>query len=472
MTASRRTVGWLCAIVLAGAGPAATVATAAVPACHGGVQQSATWNTSKTPLYEQEHETAGALDYRTSSDVMATDSADPRHVYVSNGQHVFRSLDGGCTWQLTWSLSYNAASNGGAFAAGLTRVISIHSVRDHVYLTVGDRHDSKTAVTGVATNLAYVSVPQPLWIIASDRIGDPWRVIPTGIVFKQPDINSTPGDGGGIYDPLLVSPSAPDVLYLRIPVVDSSSATTQLYRSGPVSGVWVPRALFSPTPSTTNPTAVNVNYHYCCVVDPQNPDELWAADNQAGLLHSVDGGASFAVVPGLGASASYTPEGGSPLPWSYLRVFHAAGRPAQIVVGRDREPIRKSDDGGRTFYLLPRFSPPLSPTGGWKQCKPPGSVYDLCEGWVADVVFGSSGNQLVAVGYSMANGTGHSLFRWDGSGRRGSWRHIDGQWSLDSVVNNLSVSRLAKGKVVPSVLISKANLYTPNPVFATSRSQF
>jgi hypothetical protein len=303
------------------------------PACgRAAAAKAGRWYAATPPMapYSDTHQKAfGATQ---SLHALGVDPADPRVVVVTDGDHVHRSDDGGCTWREVWRLPETAAAD--APGRDLAEITSVDVAR------VGGRSRVLLAVTatgwGWATGRTYA--------VRSDDGRTGWSVVGDPVAFA-----GTFDPQQGAWPPVVHSGSG-GVAYAAVP---SRIGTVSYARSADGGRTWT-----APLPDPGAPTAMTG-----FAVSPYDAGELWEWGGAHGrtpgeltrLRHSTDGGATWQQVdpwPAFGATRPY---------WYALDVaWPRAGAPARLVVlggsstqnGPPPPVLAWSGDAGRTFQQV------------------------------------------------------------------------------------------------------------------------
>jgi hypothetical protein len=243
---------------------------------------------------------------------------NPRRILLSNQRSLLRSLDGGCTWTLAFTLSTSTSAT--MLTTQLTALGGIPTTRiTQVAVPWGG--------SAAARSLVYLLVDAggglgEYAVLRSDDDGTTWHNVtpdPTGLA----GATRTPQPGEARY--LAVAPSSPATAYLCVNCyVNSLGANVPptLYVTRDKGATW--------TAATMPVLAANdtLGYYLTMTVDPADAASLWLRTAH-GLYHSADGGAHWTtalkdlpVVP-VDAAANYAP----------VSVFHRAGsRSASVVL--------------------------------------------------------------------------------------------------------------------------------------------
>jgi hypothetical protein len=304
----------------------------AAPCGRAAAVRAGRWYAAVPPLapYSDAHRTAFGTAQRLHA--ATVDPADPRVVVVTDGDHVQRSDDGGCTWREVWRLpATDAADAPGRDAAEVTSVDVAHVAgRSRVLLTV-------TATGwGWSTGRTYV--------VRSDDGRTGWSVV------------GDPAAFAGTFDvmqgswPPVVHSGAGGVAYAAVP---SPLGTVTYARSADGGRTWT-----APAPDPAAPTTLTG-----FAVSPWDADELWewgGAPTRTNatltrLRHSTDGGTTWQAVDPWPAFGSSRPD------WYALdAAWPVRGGPARIAVfggshldsGPPPPVLAWSADGGRTFQQV------------------------------------------------------------------------------------------------------------------------
>lgn len=288
----------------AGAGRAGQLLGCAVP---GQISASAGWLRSLAPTFDTGG--AGLAGY-------AVAPSTPREMLVTNGREIEVSTDFGCHWSPVFrtpalpSASYPFSSA----TATITSLSIGWSGRFYAVLT---------------------DPGHPHVLISADQ-GQHWQTGDQGILATDP--TATP--------PLLVAAPSPSYLYLVVhdaPAVAQAGAALPaaaadiLYVSTDGGSSWNPT---TPAASlaTSNPSLPQIND---LAVDPDDPQDLWAATS-AGLLSSQNAGGSWTQAQ-VG--------GGDPM--AVVNVFARPGQPAGVTAYDAAQPLAyQSLDAGSTWTSI------------------------------------------------------------------------------------------------------------------------
>ena len=260
----------------------------------------------------------------------AVDPVDPRRLLVTEGEHIYRSADGGCTW----SEVHHAPSTLGV-GINLNGEVVIHErIRQ---LEIAGRGDQRRAYAVMAPKENEAGA---IRVIVSDDGGSEWQERSAGLPPAYTRYDTTAiayCDGPCPTAVLAVSPGDPDVAYLAV----SEHATMSIYSTTNAGRTW------ARLPITT---AIGGGIGEL-QVSPEDPNELWGIFT-AELNHSRDGGRSWERPGGLTpVRGLHLSSGVSPQQVQVLRRRQFAASPY------DR--ISRSVDGGETFTDI-ELSDPIS----------------------------------------------------------------------------------------------------------------
>ena len=292
------------------------------------------------------------------------DPSNGRRLFVSDGETIQRSLDGGCSWTVVYSVD----KLGSEVADSVTQIVvsAPHHNRRLVYALV---QSPCTAEACGPIKLAG-RVPGSALLVSEDN-GRTWRNS-----FAVGAIGLPPMDAASV-EGVAIAPSDPNYVYLLI--TPYGYTTEELYRSADAGRTW---ALQSTSPA------------WPLAVDPTNANKLWAAEftnelnsAQSGnvLLHSVDGGVTWQMVPEVSGAIST------------ITVAHRPGKLAKIAVGYSSGGLVQSHDGGRLW--APTIGAP-SP--------------------VTSLAYGAHGHIVITTGDQGTSAGAPFVYS------RGSWRRING----------------------------------------------
>jgi photosystem II stability/assembly factor-like uncharacterized protein len=198
---------------------------------------------------------------------VAVDPQNPDTIYALAGGAIFKTTDGAANWARV----YSAATNGAAANPAVAVVIN--------------PQDSNIVYAGTANG-----------IIKSTDGGANWRTANTGL--PKPSL-SIPVYGSGCTTGLCVrvlaiDPLTPETIYAVVTSLPNTSSRVFKSIDGGVSWGDASSGLFV---SSDNPQDfTGYAYVTSLVIDPQNPDTLYAAANagsSSGLFKSTDGGANW-----------------------------------------------------------------------------------------------------------------------------------------------------------------------------------
>jgi hypothetical protein len=270
---------------------------------------------------------------------VAVDPGSLGVVYVTDGAHLLRTGDGGCSWVEV----YRLPGVPGTPDSDTAEIVSIDVAR------VAGRTRVLLAVDGVGGPLP---ATYRTYIVRSDDGVRGWTTVADVAGFV-----GTYSPSSGQWRPSVRS--AGGVAYAAVP---APGGGVGYVRSADGGRTWTPRTLPDPAaPALMHGFAVN----------PYDPDELWewggtrSVDDQVltGLRRSTDGGASWLPIdpwpmyadadkPGWVSADVFWPRKGAP-----ARVFVLA----DVIAGSGSAPLATwSGDGGQSFRLS---IPPLGASG-------------------------------------------------------------------------------------------------------------
>ena len=300
-------------------------------------------------------------DPRPGLTAHAVDAGDPRRLFATEGHAIARSLDGGCTWDEVHFVPPVPAGD----------VTADYATGSIIQLAVSG--------TGSTSRVWAMWAPEAntlgaIRMFVSDDGGDTWQERSDGLpaaYHKATDVNSPVigvqldcGSAGcQSSESLAVAPSDRDVAYVGL---RGNVSTGPFFRSTDGGRTWV---------TGRAPRGVG-----CCslgitdvVVDPEDARSVWIVET-GGLLHSPDGGQSFAYVefsPDANASAAglhLSRDAGPELNVSVLLRYRGddEGGPRLASVAR-------SSDGGKTF-TADELEEPISGTPALAQGGDPAQI--------------------------------------------------------------------------------------------------
>jgi hypothetical protein len=264
---------------------------------------------------------------------IGVDPVDPRVVLATDGDHLHRSDDGGCSWHEVWRLPATGAAD--APSRDTAEITSVDVAR------VGGR--SRVLLVVTATGWGW-GVGRTYAVRSADgRTG--WTVV------------GDPAAFGGVYD-RMQGPWAPaahsgagGVAYAAVP---SPLGTVAYVRTTDGGATWTVRGL----PDAATPTSMTG-----FAVSPYDADDLWEWGGAHGktpgeltrLRHSTDGGATWRPVDPWAVFGSGRPD------WYTLDVaWPRRGAPSRLLVlggsrvdaGPSPPVLAWSGDGGQTFQQV------------------------------------------------------------------------------------------------------------------------
>jgi hypothetical protein len=322
---------------------------------------------------------------------------NPRRILLSNDRSLLRSLDGGCTWTLSFTLS--TSTNATMLTTQLTALGGIPTTR---ITQVAVPWSGSAAARSLVYLLVYAGGGLGQYaVLRSDDDGTTWHNVtpdPTGLA----GATRTPQPGYARY--LAVAPSSPATAYLCIRCNDISIGANlppTLYVTRDKGATW--------TAATMPALAANdtLGYYTTMTVDPADAGSVWLR-SEHGLYHSADGGAHWTTalkdLPVLPTGANGAP----------VSVFHRAGsRSASVVLSvlgkssyEGTAPATVpaglvSTDGGKHWQKLPDV--PLGRLGLLTKKQLVGPLvlsYDaagLLSGYLPDTPYEFAGTTLSAV---------------------------------------------------------------------------
>lgn len=305
------------ALVIAGATVPA-IAGAASSRC-AGIQRIGAWTVIEPPSHNGRPIIVAAY---------ARDPREGRRLFVTDGLHLFRSVDGGCRWRLVHSV--RGADGAPSRTARITSLL------------VPPHPDARRQVHATLLELQaqQVSVTTAVRPLSSRDGGTTWQLGPV--------LAAVAGDAKVEVDPplrIVGAPSDPRRLYAVTNLVLTPAV---LHRSDDGGRNWQP---LGPPVLAGDPELPPLGVREVAV-DPLDPNRLWVLRSGV-LLTSADGGATWTPTPTPTASGGHRP-------WNGLSVLHERGRPAnvQAVLSRQHFPaapsgLWRSVDDGHRFRDLP-----------------------------------------------------------------------------------------------------------------------
>jgi hypothetical protein len=264
-----------------------------------GVKTSGHWATIRMPTWP-----AAPTDYpRAESGVMsdsiapvtaAVDPLNPARLFVSNGQAVMRSTNGGCSWQLAFTLAPTGMPADGPDAqpwldgSYVVQSIAVAGAGStaHVYL----------ALTGGVGYGAPLVNTAPVYVAASDDGGTSWTSHQVVVGDPLGRINSIAFTNFGN---LMASPTSPatvywDAVFHGRAYLNGSSDHLTLLVSHDAGLTWQVASTTAPRTASTD-----LPHWMSEVVDPANAHVLWRAFTRGqfsgglDVLRSSDGGVKY-----------------------------------------------------------------------------------------------------------------------------------------------------------------------------------
>lgn len=304
-------------VALAGYRPEAPPASPLKPC--GMIRRSSGWERIPTPIRVG---TRGVGGY-------AVDPAQPNRIFVADAHTVARSLDGGCTWSQVLGLPVELP--GSYPFNGRTTIVAAVAIPDRgagnrsAYVALFDIDDSGSG--------------RRPHVLATDDDGATWQVADVGLpVWGEPRH-------------LVVSPSDPDVMYLTFQVGDDSIIQTVegedlgvslvaslLYASDDGGRTWVQRHVSGTVSGRVDvPFEAPPGFVRSLVVDPVEPQTLWASSALGAVWRSRDGGTTWAV--------ELSAEDVGVLDASTLAVYHGQGeKPSVLALDAPAGTVWTTDD--------------------------------------------------------------------------------------------------------------------------------
>ena len=277
-------------------GPFAAPEAAGAPC--GGVKAGPEWTTISAPEFPPLDGPAPGPAHSIAAFAVAPRLPD--RIWVTNGDTVMRTDDGGCTWTEEFSLDLLPSLDIPVSEINTTiRAVEVpeaSGAQDEVHLLVDEQ----------------VGPVHRVHVVSSSDAGANWTARDSGL---------PPTSGAPIE--LVVAPSDADALYL---LLQGSPATgAEVWATDNGGGTWELRG------EASGANRVRV--------DPLNADELWFGGSA--LLHSVDGGRNSSEI-------KYVSN-----PVGVIDVFHAPGAPSRIMAYQvEGQSFMRSDDGGKTWVAL------------------------------------------------------------------------------------------------------------------------
>ncbi|MCB9357756.1 MAG: T9SS type A sorting domain-containing protein [Calditrichaeota bacterium] len=318
----------------------------------GGLWKTTNGGTSWTPLTDDLPSLAiGAV---------VLDPTNPNIIYIGTGEGsfnadavfgagVFKSTDGGATWNttgLSWTQSQSRAINKMVIDPNNPQIVyaACNSAIGGIYKTTdggtswtryhtGDVKDIEMHPD--SSNVLYCTVGYP-WGGSTNGI---YKSTNSGVTWTQLTSGLPSGTSFGRLD-VAISPSNPAVLYAGISqTITSGAGLYGVYRSTDYGASWSLRA------STPNMYSGQGWYNLVCEVNPTNSNEVWS--NGLDAYRSQDGGATWTRM----TIWSY-PESNS----QYAHADHHAmafmpGSSTTMILGTDGG-LFKSTNGGTSWVGL------------------------------------------------------------------------------------------------------------------------
>ncbi|MGH2807203.1 MAG: hypothetical protein ACRDKT_07995 [Actinomycetota bacterium] len=287
-------------------GPLTAPTSAQTSACPG-ISENGLWRTILGPRYPTGDQ--AMVSY-------AIDPVAPNIVYTTNGIHVMRTIDGGCTWEERFAVP-ELPTLDVPTSNVLARIVDI---------TIPESRFGHSNVF-LAVEEQVGPVVRPHVVVSRDG----------GSTFVASDTGLPPatGDVFGIH----VAPDSPAFIYLH---TQQPTGGDEIHASIDGGVTWERRT----------PLAEGVAAN-AMAVDPQDSNDLWFWGGA--IYHSTDGGRTR-------ATNNYVAQG---IP--VADVFHGPGAPSRVIAWEaETSTINVSEDGGRTWrrYNGPKFGRPLSMAHG------------------------------------------------------------------------------------------------------------
>lgn len=248
----------------------------------------------------------------------AVDPTDPRRLLVSEGEHIYESTDGGCTWREV----HYAVNSLARIDLGGELVIQ-ERIRQ---LEIAGSGEDRRAYALMAPNESEVGAVR---VIVSDDGGASWEERSVGLPQAYTRYDSSfvvCGNGPCPTAVLAVSPSDPEVAYVAV----SDHATNSIYVSRDAGRTWTR----VPVTSSIGGGVREI------LVSPDDPDDVWAIFTEQ-LMRSKDGARSWQ-------------RPGDLRPVAGLHLSSGASPPHIQVLRRERfdapyDRLARSVDDGATF---------------------------------------------------------------------------------------------------------------------------
>jgi photosystem II stability/assembly factor-like uncharacterized protein len=286
---------------------------------------------------------------------IGVDPTDPNVLFVTNGSRVFRSKDSGCNWEQVFEMPQVPSGTPPREKSQMIRQIVVTKSTRKIYL-----------VQSNFTQLIHAHI-----FVSSDG-GDTWALSNQGLPPASAHYNSDvpvlvpfPGDESKLYYYLQTGPLVPN---------------KQLYFSDDAGATWT---FVSDVAAELQREVDNhtVRIPLELAVDPVDVNSVWAWDNTE-VIHSTDGGATWAKIIDIAAAAGPNNIGGAVSDGATaLDVYHEPGKPARIVAStaancRVNSPewcIFRSDDDGKTWIATD--GPGTSQALGLRSTSTDGIIY-------------------------------------------------------------------------------------------------
>ena len=304
----KRTVSILSAIAMIG-GVLSLPTAQSKESCGGQVRQEGKWTTVLAPEYPD------AKIHPTT--VAASDPANARRLFMSDGKSLMRTEDGGCKWTEVWTVPSADSDEQyrGFIQRPLLRIQAIAIPRaapQRVYVGVGTSNYFTPTFCLQCTDL---SVPE-FHVLRSDKGGDKdsWVLAEGGL----PPFSATQNNNQPIINDLEISPSNAARVYLI--------AGSVLYSTSDSGNTWAEVNPVTDPAATAERVAQGRGLCAGCkmTVDPDRPSDLWIYTGSF-VYRSSDGGKTLIPVPfgstGTGSVGAHE-----------VRIHRAGGGPATVVV--------------------------------------------------------------------------------------------------------------------------------------------
>lgn len=348
-----RSLAAACVVVATGFGGAAGDVAAHADQCPG-VKTTGHWATIKMPTWPSSPAYSARAESGYSSDSLGpanavVDPSNSSRLFVSDGEAVMRSTNGGCTWQLVFTLAPTGAPTDGTSSmqpwADPSYVIHAITVSGtgstaHVYLAL-------TAGVGYAGGIVNTDA---VYVAASENAGTSWTTHEV-VVGSGPQASAT-STSYTYLGTLMAAPTSPrtiywDAVFYGSVVLYGSSDHLTLLVSHDAGATWQVASRTSPG------TAGSVSDHMSEVVDLANSHVLWRAydpgtTSPAGLdvLRSTDAGVRYR--PALTGQ----PPGEQTFDPPFV-TSRPTGRGSCVVAHSSAVALRSTDVGGRWTRLSP-----------------------------------------------------------------------------------------------------------------------